>query len=180
VTIDTRKVLGTGGKVVKFFVTERILTAITRLFDAVLLYTVYMDPTALGALKAFLLLTPVHLVMSILVLGGIEYLSLRGIDATGLNELAEMANERYERRQWGKCFVCWLLRRRYTIFAIGSWFYLDPEYVTLLLRDRNTGFWTSIRKITLPSVILAMVVWTPICFGAVKGINIIEWIWETL
>lgn len=73
-------------------------------------------------------------------------------------------------------FISWFMRSRKTIFWIGSWFYLDPDYVTLLLRDRRKSFLSDLFRITLPSVCISMFVWTPIWWGAYRGYEWAKWL----
>ena len=73
-----------------------------------------------------------------------------------------------------------IIRSRKLIFWIGSWFYLDPDYVTLLLRKKEDGYLLTFLQITLPSVVINMVVWLGAWWFAGQGFpwaqRVLEWI----
>lgn|GEM_PF-1850213 len=69
----------------------------------------------------------------------------------------------------------WILRRRTTIFLVGSPFFLDPDLVTLLLRTKDHFTWRECLKITLPSAIQCIVVWAGIFQLGVWGWEYFQW-----
>ncbi len=139
---------------------ERILTVLTRGVDALMIYIIWEKPQ-LGAIGAFIIVTPVNLLFCSLVVLLNDVLKKYGTDMTGIDQIRQSAKEKGG-------FKLWVIRRRATIFLIGSWLYLDPDYVTLFLR-KDTSFWKNTWRITLPSTILAMLVWTPIYWAAHEG-----------
>lgn len=144
----------------KFVLVERILTVLTRGVDALMIYIIWYEPD-LGALGAFIIVTPVNLLFCSLVVFGSDVLKKYGTDLTGIEQIRRNAEEKGGLKRW-------VLRRRTAIFLIGSWLYLDPDYVTLFLR-KDTSFWKNTWRITFPSTILAMLVWTPIYWAAHEG-----------
>ncbi|MEK9207513.1 MAG: hypothetical protein AAB922_03465 [Patescibacteria group bacterium] len=158
-----------GVKVSKFFITERVITLLTRVIDALIIYLVILDPTPYGGLKAYVYTTPLNIFLCVCVVYVLDVFSRNGYDLTGLEEYQEILHEKYHRKQYIKRFAQWILKRRGTIFWVGSWFYLDPDYVTLLLRDKGRGFWTNILWITVPSTVLAMAVWVPLWWCVVNA-----------
>lgn len=169
-------------KVGKAVIAERVITFLTRVLDVAMVWIIINDPTLWGAMKAFIYITPLNIVFCGAVVWTVNVFAKRGIDITGIDEFREMTNNHYSKRQYVKRFAQWVLRRRKTIFWIGSWFYLDPDYVTLLLRRKGEGFWTTIWRITVPSTVLAMVVWTPIYWlswqGVLRGYEWARWFLE--
>lgn len=158
-----------GVKVSKFFITERVITLLTRVIDALIIYLILQDPTLHGAFKAFVYTTPINILFCAGVVYVLDVFTRNGYDLTGLEEYREMLHEHYHKKQYIKRLAQWMLKRRGTIFWVGSWFYLDPDYVTLLLRDKAKGFWANVLEITVPSTILAMVMWVPFWWCVVNG-----------
>jgi len=158
----------------KFLIAERLLGLVARTVDVVMIYFIWTDPI-FGPMKAFVIGVPMNFAISATVVYINEIFVRSGYDVTGLEELRQMAHTTYQKKQYVKRFVSWILRRQMTIFLIGSWFYLDPDYVTLLLQERKNNVWSNIWKITFPSVILAMLVWTPVYWGAYQGFRWAVW-----
>lgn len=169
-----KSLLCRGGKVGKFLIMERVLGALTRTVDVLMIYFIWTDPK-FGALKAFFIGTPLNFALCAFIVYSNDVLVRKGYDITGLEELRQLAHKQYRREQYIRRFTAWMLCRRRTIFLIGSWFYLDPDYVTLLLQDRRDSVWVNILKITLPSVILAMAIWTPLYWSAFQGYQWAVW-----
>lgn|GEM_PF-6197798 len=149
-------------KIGKFFITERVITLLTRVIDLLTIGLIFGDPSIQGALKAFVFITPVNLIFCMGVVYVLAVFARNGYDLSGLEELKQMRHEQYSERQRIKRLLQWILRRRETIFWIGSWFFLDPDYVTILLYDRTKSFTANIVTITVPSVVLAMIIWVPL------------------
>jgi len=152
----------------KFFITERLLGLITRLIDVGMIYII-ATTSEYAALKCFLIMTPLNIAMSILVIYTIDKLNEFGFDVTGIEEMRKIESVVYESNNYFKRFIQWMLRRKSTIFLIGSWFYLDPDYVTLFVRNRNKSFWWNISRITVPSVVYAMIIWTFFYWALFQG-----------
>ncbi len=173
-----KDLLSGGSKLGKFVITERIITALTRTVDVLMIYFIWTDPGIWGLVKCFLFVTPVYLAFCGLVVYISDQIHSKGFDVTGIEELRKIADKKYEKKQYIKRFASWTLRRRLTIFWVGSWFYLDPDYVTLLLRDKTKGFWYMLFTITLPSVLCSMIVWTSAYWLACRGVEGAQWLIE--
>ena len=156
------------GVVAKFIVTEKTLGVITRLIDVGMIYII-VTGGKYAAIKAFVVMTPANIVLSMAIVYLIDRLNSLGWDITGIDEMRKMENTDYKPNQYIKRFIRWMLLRKMTVFLIGSWFYLDPDYVTLLVRDSKKSFWANSFRITIPSVFLAMVVWTFFYWAAYQG-----------
>lgn len=72
-------------------------------------------------------------------------------------------------------FTVWILKRRMTIFFIGSPFILDPDLVTLLLRKEEYFTWRECFKITLPSAGQCILTWAGIYQLGVLGYKYFRW-----
>lgn len=143
-------------------VVERVITVLARPIDAVMLYIIATFPTN-GVLIAFLFCAAATFIFSVAVVLMEHHLVMRfekGV--TGVYGGAEVILQEFEDNDGLYTrflrFIC--SKPRY-IFWIGSWFFLDPDYVTLLLAKRGDTLSQLIWRITLPSTIVSTVVWTP-------------------
>ncbi len=153
----------------KFLVVERIISTLTRMIDMLIIGLILAFPSPASLIWIFAATTILNLFFCISVVCSIEYIRIRyNFDATGLEELKcyVAQNDTFVKRILSK-----VLSSRRSIFWIGSWFYLDPDYVTLLLRRKERRLRVDLVEVTLPSVLLAMIVWVPvywICVHAAK------------
>lgn len=191
------KFLGRTGQII--FI-ERLITFLTRITDVAMVYFIWQFG-AVGMLFSFFGVGIPYFLFCAGIVQTSEYFFARGHDITGLEELRGMAREEDFRRRWFKRYVllgrlspqveaerlavwkeyqgqhwfrrivAWVLSSRKTIFWIGSWFYLDPDYVTLLIYRREKGFWWNMFTITLPSVAISMAVWTTVYYCAYLGLS---------
>lgn len=189
------KFLGRTGQII--FI-ERLITFLTRITDIAMVYLIFRFG-AIGTLFSFFGVGIPYFVFCAGIVQTSEYFFARGHDITGLEELRGMAKEEDFRRRWFKRYVllgrlnpdveaeriavwkeyqgqhwfrrivAWVLSSRKTIFWIGSWFYLDPDYVTLLLYRREKSFWHNMLTITIPAVIISMTIWTTVYYCAYLG-----------
>lgn len=168
--------------ITKFIVVDRILGIFTRTVDALMIFFIINDPIY-GVLKAFFIAGAYNFLLCAVTVGLNNYLAKKNYDLTGLGWFVELDYEKpvgksifvlEVAKRWFLTAKNWMLRRRATIFWIGSWFQLDPDYVTLLLQDRQRGYWRIIFSITLPSVAVAMIVWTFIYWFLLRGIGVIN------
>ena len=160
-----------GPRVLRFVLVERVISFLTRIIDVWMIYFLTSEQTLIGICKCLFICGPVYLFFC----GSIVYINdkfaEKGLDITGLNELRMMAYVQYDRKFFVKRFVSWLLKKRQTILWVGSWFYIDPDYVTLILRRPGVPFWDDFWKVTLPSVCISLVVWTFVYWCGVNGIK---------
>lgn len=168
-----------GSTLFRAFLAERVITVATRVFtDVPILAILAWDSGIPGLATAFFVVTPISLLLCIgIVLMSDEGLK-RGLDLTGLETLRELEHSVLEERQWFKRIIRRILRSRKLIFWVGSWFYLDPDYVTLLIRKKEEGYLSTFIRITLPSVVLGMVVWLGVWWAAVQGFRWAVWMLE--
>lgn len=169
-SIQHSPILQTGGKLGKFIIVERILGLLTRTVDGLMLYYIVKDPEY-GFYKAFIIGGLWNLILCSAIVGVNNYLQKQHqFDLTGLGDLRDWKHS--EGLSGIKLLMLrmknWILSRNLTIFWIGSWFMIDPDYVTILLQKQGESFTRVITTITLPSVVLAMAVWTPFYWALVR------------
>ena len=168
-----------GSTLFRAFLAERVITVATRVFtDVPMLAILAWDSSIKGLITAFVAVTPISLILCILIVLVSDAGFKKGLDLTGLETLRELEHSVLEERQWFKRIIRRILRSRRLIFWVGSWFYLDPDYVTLLIRKKEEGYLSTFIRITLPSVVLGMVVWLGVWWAAVQGFRWAVWLME--
>lgn len=160
-------------------IAERVITVATHVFtDVPMLVILFWDSSIVGLITAFVVVTPISLILCIAIVLISDAGLKRGLDLTGLETLRELEHAVLVEGQWFKRLVRWMLMSKRKIFWIGSWFYLDPDYVTLLIRKKEDGYVATFVQITLPSVVLGMVVWLGVWWAAVQGFRWAVWMLE--
>ena len=168
-----------GSNLFHVVIAERVITILTRVFtDVPMLAILAWDSSIKGLITTFVVVTPISLILCILIVLMSDAGLKRGLDLTGLETLRELEHSVLEERQWVKRVIRRILKSRKLIFWVGSWFYLDPDYVTLLIRKKEEGYVSTFLRITLPSVILGMVVWLGVWWAAVQGFRWAVWLME--
>jgi hypothetical protein len=123
-----------------------------------------------GIVFTFLTITPSYFLYCIFVVAIYDFFLERGCD------LLEIENLRSNGASHK--FLGWILRRRATIFFVGSCIQLDPDLVTLLLRKNRKTLWLNSLTITLPSTVISMTFWTVVYVSAIKGYEWAKWLIE--
>ena len=160
----------------KFFLMDKVLGLLARTVDVLMIYFIVTDPRY-GVWKALFVAGAYNYVLVSLTVFICNYVTNKyQIDITGVDNLRALPPTN-KRRSLG--WYLWrikesILARRATIFWLGSWFQLDPDYVTLLLQDPQKGVIQNNLKITLPSTILAMIVWTAIYWVSLTQTGLAE------
>ena len=158
---------------------ERVITVVTRVVtDVPMVAILALDPSIQGLVTAFVIVTPIYFLLCVGVVIGSDTALRLGLDMTGLETLRELEHEVLEEKKWLQKLIRKIIRSRKLIFWIGSWFYLDPDYVTLLLRKKEDGYLLTFLQITLPSVVINMVVWLGVWWFAVQGFRWAKWVLE--
>lgn len=166
-----------GSTLFRAFLAERVITVATRVFtDVPMLAILAWDSGITGLATTFAVVTPIYLLLCIGIVLGSDVALKKGLDITGLETLRELEHEVLEKKQWFKRIVRRILRSRKLIFWVGSWFYLDPDYVTLLLRKKEEDYVSTFLRITLPSVVISMVIWLGVWWSAVQGFRWAVWL----
>ena len=150
-----------GSKIGKFIIVNKILGFFCYSVDILMVYFI-LDDATYGFVKAFLFGGVLNFVLCSSIVAVNNYLNFLGFDITGLQELKSVSVN----KDAGKIksllinIKDWIFARRLTIFWVGSWYMLDPDYVTILLQRDGSSLTKTVFSITLPSVILAMIIWT--------------------
>ncbi|MBI5133821.1 MAG: hypothetical protein HZA81_00305 [Candidatus Taylorbacteria bacterium] len=163
------------GKAGKFFVTERIITVATRIFTDVPMLAFIVGDPEFGWLKAIVFVTPLYVMVCIAIVLISDFFLKNGVDITGIEEARALSDENLTHNQFTARFVRWFTKRRLLIFWVGSIYYLDPDYVTLLLRRKEDGLMKTTIKITVPSVLLSMLFWSTLYWLIYQPFKHTEW-----
>lgn len=177
--MTTKESFSLSFKIGRALIVERCLTFLTRLVD-VMMVAIILSDSSWGWLKCIVYVTPTYLSLCFLIVLINDLLLGRGIDLTFIEGLKEMAEGK---RNFFQRILSWILERRATIFWIGSWYYLDPDYVTILLRKKGQSLLDATVRITTPSVLISMMVWTFIYWSVYqpfKGLSWAKWLAENL
>ena len=166
-----------GASFLRAIVAERVITVLTRvLTDVPMVAILAWDSGLVGTLLALVVVTPIYFLLCVAIVVSSDLAQeKKGIDITGLETLRELEGEILEEKRWVSRVVQKVLKSRKLIFWVGSWFYLDPDYVTLLLRKKEEGYAHTFLRITLPAVLISMVVWLGVWWAAVKGYHLAQW-----
>lgn len=161
------------------FLAERFITIVTRvLTDVPMLAILAWNSGIKGVVLTFVIVTPTYFALCVGIVLANDAAMKKGMDLTGLETLRELEHHVLEENRWFSKILQRILRSRRMIFWVGSWFYLDPDYVTLLLRKKEESYLQTFTKITLPSVLISMAVWLGVWWGAVKGFFWAKWMLE--
>jgi hypothetical protein len=163
------------GKAGKFLITERIITVATRVFTDVPMLGFILGDPEYGWLKSMLLVTPGYILVVVGIIVISDLFHSNGIDITGIEEMRQVANQNLERKQWAKRIIAWIMRKESLIFWVGSWFYLDPDYVTLMLRKKEDSLLKTTIKLVIPSVLISMVFWSTVYWLVYQPFKHMEW-----
>lgn len=158
----------------RFIFAERVITVLTRVFDVldVALIVQY------GPITAFVVVTPLYFAFCGIIVWLSHRSATRGIDLFGIDTLRVLVTADPAGLTRWKRFARWVLQRRTSIFWIGSVFYLDPDFVTLLLRRPGDTLWRTLAMIALPSVVLSQTVWVGVYWLGYQGFTWARWLWE--
>ncbi|MFZ5982077.1 MAG: hypothetical protein ACOYS2_00675 [Patescibacteria group bacterium] len=153
---------------------ERITTALSRLVD-VLSWLLLSSgwPFLLVLLVAFVINVPMY------------YLFMRGYEVlpefeNALGDLENFMKKKIEWKDYGwRGSLKWVwnistqrvLKEKWLIFTLGSPLFLDPDWVTIILRkDKKRSDQRDFSGILIPSVAISTIFWTGVCFFGVYGI----------
>lgn len=145
--------------------TERILTVLTRaLVDGPMIYLFVKGFNIFEVASIFIVWC---FFLYLLVIYAYDYCVATGYDLLGLNYLAELKEQKIPNNQRMKRIAQWIVRREFTIFIVGSLFYLDPDVVTILLRKKGERGY----KVLFYSVVYSISVYSVIYWLGVKGVK---------
>lgn len=157
------------GRVTKVIITHQIIGVGEKGLDAIMIFLI----VGYGPALTFLVVTPIYFIYCMFVVMAYDFFLDKGYDLLELENLRINGDS-----EDFNGFFRWVMKKRITIFLVGSFFQLDPDGVTILLRKNREMFWKNSIKITLPSTLISMTVWTTVYSLAVKGFEWARWIIE--
>lgn len=149
----------------KVIITHQVIGLGEKAIDAAIIYLIIFH----GVAAAVLIATPLYFMFVIFVIRAYDFFLDRGYDLLELENLRANGSS--------KLFLRWILKRRVTIFLVGSFYQLDPDGVTILLRRNREAFWHNALAIALPATLLSMSIWITVFTLAIKGY---EWFGRAL
>lgn len=151
---------------------ERATTFFARLIDSLMIYLLWTD----HFVAELAICVPLYFVLCVCFVSIYDWRASRGIKLLSLEKLQEFKNIRLDRKNFSAYsswlrdrILQWILRKNITLFLVGSVFFFDPNFVTLLLRKSSRSWLGDFIKITLPSVIYSTIAWTIIYILAIRG-----------
>jgi hypothetical protein len=115
-----------------------------------------------GWFYSLIVVTPIYIGMCCMIVYISDQFAKRKIDITGIEEMRTIADAQLEKKQVFKRIVKWIMQREFAIFWIGSVYYLDPDYVALLMRKKGESLVSLTKRIIIPSVMISMIFWTSV------------------
>lgn len=168
-------------KVTSALVTERILSLLSKPIDAVMLFAVI----AWGPVWCFV----IGCILELIFCAGIIYLhghSVRkGYDFTGVNDVRDWIFAPVEGSRTHSLIsamwrfflksIKWILRRTlgsyWPMVLVGSVIYIEPDYVSLMLKKQNETELSLICRVTIPAILWSIGFWTLIMWGGWEGVS---------
>lgn len=154
--------------------TERAITVVGR--TVIDFPMIWLFEEGQGVITVFLLITPIYLLFAISVVALYDFCLRRGKDLLGIDYLRSLEDKNLKKSQLYDRAARWVMRRRITIFWIGTIFFLDSDIVTLLLRKDDETLGRTFVTITFPSVIWGMIFWSAVYKLAIMGFKYARWL----
>lgn len=153
--------------VARALMVERILSFLDKFIDAGMILALLIW----GPIGCFAVGFVMSLTFCIIVLEG----ELR-TGFTGVEHLKDYAAHETD-GSWLKRKLNPLLRSYWGMMLIGSVFYIESDYVTLILKRKGETRVSIFFRVMLPSVTWGILAWTLIFWGALE---LAEWLWLEL
>lgn len=159
---------------VELVLLERVTTFLARLIDIIMIYLIWKG----HPFVELAICIPAYLALCVAFVLIYDWRASKGVKLLALEKLSnfkksKLVREDYDSHRfkwiWDN-FIQWLLKREVIFFLIGSVFFFDPYFVTLLLRKGARSDLRDFFRITLPSVTHCVVSWTIVYGLAIKGI----------
>jgi len=143
--------------------TERVLTVLTRiLVDVPMIYLFIKGFSIIEVASVFIVW---YFIFCLTIVCIYDYCAMNGYDLLGLNYLNGLKDQEIKKNEIFKRLARWIVRRRITIFLIGSLVELDPDIVTIMLRkDGERGY-----KVLFYSVVYSIVIYSIVYWLGVRG-----------
>ena len=157
--------------VARALVVERILSFLDKFIDAAMILALLIW----GPIGCFAVGFVMSLVFCISVLEG----ELR-TGFTGVEHLKDFASDETETtwlKRKLKPVLQWMFRSHWGMMLVGSVFYIESDYVTLILKRKNETRVSIFFRVMLPSVTWGILAWTLIYWASLE---LAEWLWIEL
>jgi hypothetical protein len=161
-----RKLVKVVAKLSRFLLIGRVMGIGEKLLDVLVISLIIK----LGILAEYLIVVPLYSCYCMGIVMAYDYFLEKGYDFVGLEYLRNMQTGKLEKKKFFKRFLRAVMRRRYSIFWIGSVAQINPDGVTLLLRKDRTGTLKNFLAITLPSTALSIAFWTLVFKLGIMGV----------
>jgi hypothetical protein len=161
-----RKLVKVLVKLSRFLLIGRVMGIGEKLLDILVISLIIK----VGIIAEFLIVVPLYSCYCTGIIVAYDYFLEKGYDFVGLEYLRNMQKGRVEKKKFFKRFLRSVMRRRYSIFWIGSVAQINPDGVTLLLRKDRTSTLKNFLGITLPSTVLSIAFWTTVFKLGITGV----------
>lgn len=178
--------MGAVRKVTSAFLTERALTLASKPIDAAMLSALVLW----GPLACFGIGLALELAFCSALVLIQAYAVRRGNDFTSVSDVVSWIQEPVSKDKSAVVYALqsgmkWLLRKSlgsyWPMVLIGSVFYLEPDYVTLMLKKPGETELSVILRVTLPASIWSIGVWTLIYWVGWESLTpLLDLIWTHL
>lgn len=159
------KVVKILGKMSRFLLLGRVAGIGEKLLDILVIFLIIK----VGVIAEFLIVVPLYSCYCMGIVVAYDHFLKKGYDFAGLEYLRNIQRGNVEKKRFFKRFLRAVMRRRYSIFWIGSVVQINPDGVTLLLRKDRTSTFSNFINITLPSTALSIAFWTIVFKSGIMG-----------
>ncbi len=153
-------------KLSRFLLIGRVMGIGEKLLDVLVIFLIIK----LGIIAEYLIVVPLYSCYCMGIVMAYDYFLGKGYDFVGLEYLRNMQRGTLEKKKFFKRFLRTVMRRRYSIFWIGSVAQINPDGVTLLLRRDRTSTLRNFLGITVPSTALSLAFWSVVFKMGIMGV----------
>jgi hypothetical protein len=153
-------------KMSRFLLIGRVVGIGEKLLDILVISLIIK----VGIIAEFLIVVPLYSCYCMGIVVAYDYFLEKGYDFVGLEYLRNMQQGKLEKKKFFRRFLRSVMRKRYSIFWIGSVAQINPDGVTLLLRKDRTSTLKNFLGITLPSTVLSIAFWTIVFKLGIMGV----------
>jgi len=160
------KLLKVMAKLSRFLLIGRVIGIGEKLLDVLVIFLIIK----IGIIAEYLIVVPLYSCYCMGIVMAYDYFLEKGYDFVGLEYLRNMQRGTLEKKKFFKRFLRTVMRRRYSIFWIGSVAQINPDGVTLLLRKDRTSTLRNFLGITVPSTALSLAFWSVVFKMGIMGV----------
>jgi hypothetical protein len=143
----------------------------TAVFDVLMIFLIIR----VGMVREMLVVFPLYFFYCVSLVWSYDLFLNSGHDLAGMEYMRKLQEKKFAKwKITGKVFQ-WMMRRRSTIFVVGSFFLLNPDGVTLILRKSRESRFRNTLTITLPSTAVSIFFWTIFFKLGIMGVTFFKW-----